>query len=418
MKRIAPGGNAVVQVAVFGSDKALSRAQKTFNRLIGTIEEQRRRLADWQAFAQSFASRVAKELSPLERRLDEQRRALLACLDAAHDGGRLTRREQDRIARIICLRAAEMLAGERDPALVALHDKYSAVSHDDLREGEVEALKAMAEATFGMSFDDDAIRSADELFDAVQRRVGGGVGEGVGQDEVREAETPARADRQTGGAQAGRGRPASARASARLERERAAIEGATRSVREVYRKLASLLHPDREPDPAERDRKTALMQRANQAYDARDLLQLLALQIEVEQIDLDHLAAIGDDRLAHYNRVLKEQSAELEQEIQDLIEPFEMSLAGRAYRQPTPANVVAMFQRDVSDLRRESAWMAEQLDFLRDERMLKAWVKAQRIERADALDPLENVMAAMVGDAGVPADPKVRRGGRGRTKRR
>lgn len=37
----------------------------------------------------------------------------------------------------------------------------------------------------------------------------------------------------------------------------------SQSIREVYRKLASALHPDREPDPVERQRKTELMQRAN-----------------------------------------------------------------------------------------------------------------------------------------------------------
>ena len=58
-----------------------------------------------------------------------------------------------------------------------------------------------------------------------------------------------------------------------------------RAVREIFRKLASALHPDRETDPGERARKTALMQRANVAYAANDLLGLLELQFEVDQID-------------------------------------------------------------------------------------------------------------------------------------
>ncbi|AJZ59188.1 dnaJ domain protein [Paraburkholderia fungorum] len=57
------------------------------------------------------------------------------------------------------------------------------------------------------------------------------------------------------------------------------------SIREVYRKLASALHPDRETDPQERERKTTLMQRANQAYSKNSLLQLLELQLELEHID-------------------------------------------------------------------------------------------------------------------------------------
>jgi hypothetical protein len=374
--------------------------------LTAEIEDQRRRLAEWQAFAQSFPSRVAAEMEPLERRIDEQRRALLRCLDAAHDSGKLTRREQGKIAGIIRERAAELLEGGDDPELTVLHDRYGDISHDDLRRGQVEAMKAVTEAALGMSFDDDEIRTPDELIEAVQRRIE----EGAGSDARGDPDAPATPD-----PRAGRGKPASAKAAARLERERAAVEGATRSVREVYRKLASALHPDREPDPAERDRKTTLMQRANQAYEAKDLLQLLALQIEVEQIDLSQLAAIGDERLAHYNRVLEEQSKELDQEIEDLREPFAMSLGGRMYRDLTPAIVVTAFQQDVAELRRESAWMAKQLDAFKDLRLLKAWLKAQRVERAPSSDPfdvLEGLMAGVPEDVEFRVGPPGRRGGR------
>lgn len=44
------------------------------------------------------------------------------------------------------------------------------------------------------------------------------------------------------------------------------------SIRELYRKLASALHLDRESDLQERKWKTALMQRANHAYSKNNLL--------------------------------------------------------------------------------------------------------------------------------------------------
>ncbi len=49
------------------------------------------------------------------------------------------------------------------------------------------------------------------------------------------------------------------------QRREAEAQQATQSVREVYRKLASALHPDRETDERQREAKTALMQRVNQA---------------------------------------------------------------------------------------------------------------------------------------------------------
>lgn len=367
------GGQDLVRLDAAGDRKSLSRAQKTFNRLTARIEQQRRRLVEWQAFAQSFASRVAEELSPLERRIDDQRRALLKCFDAAHEGGGLTRRQQGRIARIISDQAADLLAVGEDPELIALHDKYSDVSYHDLRQRGIEAMTAMSESMFGMSFDEE-MREPDDIIAAIHARTRDA---SAGDDEGG-AGASGIFDEPTAGAQAGPRRAESARARARQAREKLAGEGATRSLREVYRKLASGLHPDRERDPAERARKTALMQRANRAYDARDLLQLLALQIEVAQIDPEHLSAIGDDRLAHYNRVLTEQVAELEREIQDLVAPFAMSRGVRPGREPTPSSITAAFQQDVGDLRRESAWLAQQLEAFRDLRMLKAWLGAQK----------------------------------------
>ena len=118
----------------------------------------------------------------------------------------------------------------------------------------------------------------------------------------------------------------SAKAQARHERRQRAAQGAERSIRDVYRRLASALHPDREPDPVERDRKTALMQRVNQANDARDLLALLSLQRELEQIDGADLARLADERLLHFNRVLKAQSATLTRQTDALIADFAHSL--------------------------------------------------------------------------------------------
>lgn len=86
-------------------------------------------------------------------------------------------------------------------------------------------------------------------------------------------------------------------------------------MREVYRKLASALHPGREPDERQREAKTALMQRVNQAYEANDLLVLLELQLQIEQIDASQIANASEQRLKHYNKVLSDQLTELKLEL-------------------------------------------------------------------------------------------------------
>ena len=93
-------------------------------------------------------------------------------------------------------------------------------------------------------------------------------------------------------------------------------------MREVFRKLVSELHPDRETDPVEYARKTEAMQRVNQAYKAGDLLALLEMQLRIEQIDPAALAGLAEERLRHYIHVLEEQSRRLRDELAEFVAPF------------------------------------------------------------------------------------------------
>jgi len=89
---------------------------------------------------------------------------------------------------------------------------------------------------------------------------------------------------------------------------------ANTALRTVYRQLASALHPDREPDEAERLRKTALMSQVNAAYDRKNLSELLKLQLQLAQIDSASLSRIADDKLNAMCLLLNEQAEALEED--------------------------------------------------------------------------------------------------------
>ena len=103
-------------------------------------------------------------------------------------------------------------------------------------------------------------------------------------------------------------------------RRKVEADALTQSLREIYRKLASSLHPDRERDVAVRAEKTALMQRINIAYQNKDLLALLTLQMEVEQINSASLGDVPEARLAQYNQILREQLDTLKAQQQALLQ--------------------------------------------------------------------------------------------------
>jgi len=145
------------------------------------------------------------------------------------------------------------------------------------------------------------------------------------------------------------------------------------------------LHPDREPDAAQRERKTALMARANRAYDADDLMTLLTLQLELEQIDADGIAALPDVRLRHYNRVLKEQQATLEGELALLQMPAcaVMGDAPPGLLRWAPQLLDRAFAHDLESVRGVQKALAHDLDLLRDARTRPHFLREVQVDDPD-----------------------------------
>ncbi len=77
----------------------------------------------------------------------------------------------------------------------------------------------------------------------------------------------------------------------------------------------SALHPDREADPEAHKHKTTLMGKANAAYERRDLLALLQLQLRIEQVDSVTIGRMAHSRLVALSRLLSEQAKALKQDL-------------------------------------------------------------------------------------------------------
>jgi len=183
------------------------------------------------------------------------------------------------------------------------------------------------------------------------------------------------------------------------------------SLREVFRKLVSALHPDRESDPIERARKNQLMQRVNQAYDANDLLTLLGLQLEIEQIDAAHLSSISAERLAHYNQILREQLTQLEAELASVIVPYQMSMGPWSGRGLTVAKVDRQLTMDIAQLHEAARQLTQDLVAFRDPARLRARLRQYELgDEPGDLEAMQTMMeiATMLGDFGPKRRPRRR----------
>ncbi len=363
--------SAMVRLSVAAEGVPLSKAQQVFNRLIERIEQQRKVLAAWQDFVPQFQQRLASELDPLQRRCDRAQLALAKVFDAAHDSAAITKRERAKLAMLVQDICSQLLghddASEAHAQVVALHDKYSDTSHAELVEEETELFKDMAETVFGVELDDAQEASSPEAIrEALHRK--------IQEQSQAQREAPAPARRKT------------AKQQAKEAKLAEAAQAATQSVREIYRKLASVLHPDRETDAAERERKTDLMKKVNQAYEEKNLLRLLELQIQIEQIDAAALGAINPLRLGHYNRVLTEQCAQLEHEIDVMTAPFAHQLGAYRRGSLTPETVNRSLDGDVAAMRRDAQGIEHDAKRLSDRAALKAWLKHIKVERQRDVD--------------------------------
>ena len=175
-----------------------------------------------------------------------------------------------------------------------------------------------------------------------------------------------------------RAKPSEARRTAAQQRRAAEAQRTAQSLREVFRKLAGALHPDREMDHERRAVKTALMAQVNEAYGRADLLALLELQLRIEQIDAEHLANVDEVRLLHYNRVLVEQLAELRAEIEAVEAGFHADLGLPAGEAPDPRQLGKIVDADAARLRASIVQLRREIVSFGDPLTTRRWVKAQR----------------------------------------
>lgn len=353
-----------LQVSSSQSGAALTPAQKRFNTLTRQIEQARQALAAWQDNGVAYRQAYYDILEPLRAELLAGQRQWVLALDAALDRANWTKAERTLLRDLLCEAAGELLGDGEDDPIKALFDKHAEVDFDTEQRDAMRAMKDLAEAVTGLDLgDDEGLDSDVDLLARLKQRM----------EEHRAVEQERR------GAKDSR-----ARKSAAQQRREAEARQATQSVREIYRKLASALHPDRETDERERDAKTALMQRVNQAYAAQDLLTLLQLQLQIEQIDPSHIANAGEQRLKHFNKVLGEQLAELKAEATRVEMQFRMEFGLQPGRGLDPRKLGQVLEQNKREWLAERSEQQRRLGMLADVAATKRWLKRERQRQRDA----------------------------------
>lgn len=357
--------------------RPLSPAARAFNRELARIERLRQQTAEMDTVCRAHQLAAHGRLEPLRqervRLMAEMVRALAPWLDDPAAKG-LTKLQRQTALDIVCS-LAEQLAQAGDAAMAELHDRISPQTLAQKRQDMGKTLNDMVGSMFAdltgedlKAFEDDpqaqaAIDAGDPeaLMRAAMARM----------DQLHAAEQEAR-EKKRAARQAKRGL-----SKAQAAAQQAQFDADT-ALRQIYRQLASALHPDREPDEAERARKNGLMGEANAAYERKDLVALLELQGRAELTQIAPLGQAAEERLKALTLLLKQQAGQLETERQmaqarwthDLDLPWGTPL--------NAAYLARTLDMQEEELRQDVRSMADDVAALVDRAQLKAFLNDQR----------------------------------------
>ena len=111
---------------------------------------------------------------------------------------------------------------------------------------------------------------------------------------------------------------------------------------------------------------------------ARDLV-LLALQLQIEQIDASHAAQVTSEQVRHFNKVLAEQLAELEAEINGRQDMLCMSYGLAQSRRIDPLKLDAVLRSELRDVEAANKQLDHERRMLRgDPTLARAYLKQER----------------------------------------
>ncbi|MBL8510234.1 MAG: hypothetical protein JNM52_01195 [Betaproteobacteria bacterium] len=277
--------------------KTLSPEQKRFNKLLLQSEKLTQKIDTLRNLADAHRLEFFNVVEPLLKQIQNVEREMVQFLAERLTRKGLTRQQKHIACEILCSLAAPF-ALQGDAEMRALHDAHSNETLAEQQQIAAEEARALMEEMLGKPIDGEGeFSNPEDLLRA-----------GIEQmRQQQEAALKAHLSRQE--------KRQKARKTAKPEQQQEDAEGALRA---IYRQLVSALHPDRESDPVERKRKTDLMSEVNSAYEKRNLLALLELQLRAELGDGQHIATLTKEKVGALNTLLNERVIVLQHELYGL----------------------------------------------------------------------------------------------------
>lgn len=358
----------LVDVALANRSHGASRAHTQFHNLIRKIDRQKQLLQLWGETVPLYHGKLAAEYEPLQQAYHAHRAELVRLFDHAAGQPEFRKRDREKLAHLIVDIAGDLIAQHACVDLKPIYDRHAENDFDTEAAADAARAAALMQSILGIDFEaHEDVSSPEKLARAAAEKLRRAQQD---EEERRERNRERKASR-----------PKTARQLEKEAVQQAAAREAGKSIQEIYRKLVTVMHPDREPDPTERERKTGLMQRVNAVYQKKDLPALLELQLALEQIDPSHLAGLSEERIKRYNKILREQSAQLARELEQVEGELSIQAGLGPLGKLAPQELLDRLSYEIKQLKRDIRSIRADLELFRDPAALKAWLRAFRIPR-------------------------------------
>ncbi|WIH75106.1 molecular chaperone DnaJ [Acinetobacter baumannii] len=305
-----------------------SAQQKKLNRLIDKIEQQKVSLSTWQNAQAEIQQYIRQKLMPVYSDLHA---VLFQQLEQlwSHEFSKADMQQLDeKIAQLAqILKRSKILSAEQLELVKQIdnfyqqHTQESAKKNKKARRVEFEYEE---NADQGSEFEEDFEKYAAE------------------QQQAREQ----------------------AKQQRQQQKREQAEQMAAQSLKTVYLKIAAMIHPDREQDETKKEEKTELFQQASQAYEKQDLFYLLKLQLQLEQNKGLGAKELSAEQLRFYKLALDAQSQQLESQIAEILDSFQLAKNVKAEHVHI-SDVYKAVDTDCAELKQQVKWEKERLKHMK-----------------------------------------------------
>lgn len=334
-----------LKLSVQQDSQNLSPQQKKLNRLIEQIEQQKIQLAAWQKAQAEIQQQAGKTLVPIYTELHDilfqQLEQLWNSLQSYEFSKADIAQLDDKIQNLTAILKSSQVLSEQKKLKVAQIDKFYQ-QHTEHNQAKKNKKKPTIESH-------DSTETYDQNSDHEQADVDlDGYEYDEQQHEVEREQH---------------------RLNRQKQKREQAQKMAEQSLKTVYLKIASIIHPDREQDEQLKVEKTEMLQHANAAYEKQDLFYLLKLQIQVEQNRGVAQKGLSNEQVKFYKLALDAQKQQLDGQIDDIIESLNWKKQAKlkVKNSSNPIQIADMYKKleaDCAELKQQVKWEKERLKYM------------------------------------------------------